>query len=129
MSCRSIDKTYTDFSLVRYKKASKDYKYDEHPLFEFNGEYYVHQDSLTYQRSELKHAIIFKADGIVSYTRNELLKDTMLVNLLGLEFRKEIHIQQNQLRDGEMTIQCKKRKKGEFICLKREYLYKYEIKR
>ena len=52
-----------------------------------------------------------------------------LVNLLGLEFRKEIHIQQNQLRDGEMTIQCKKRKKGEFICLKREYLYKYEIKR
>ena len=126
LNCNSAkNERIVKFSLVRYHKVEKNYVYNNAPLFEYMGVYYVHQDSSIYQNSELKQFILFKSEGYVTYNREELDQDTAFTKLLAIELNKQIVIMVNydDLIDNSKRVQCKKLDERNLIYLNNEILY------
>lgn len=123
MSCRSLSERSNDFSVVRYKKVDRYYQYDAFPLLEYKGNFCVHKDSSVYKTSELRYFGSFHPEGILDYSKDDLSKDPLFVDNLGLKLHKEIQFQHDTLRDGDKSWKYELSRKGEFICLDSNYLY------
>lgn len=118
----------TDFSLVRFKKVDRFYQYDVFPLLMYKGNYYVHKDSSVYKSSELRYFGSFHPEGILDYSKEDLSKDPLFVDNLGLTLHKEIQMQNDTLIDGDKSWKYEKGRGGEYICLDSNYLYWFHVK-
>ncbi len=128
IGCKQIDTIYSNFSLVRYKKVDRFYHYDEIPLLEYKGSYYVHKDSSMYKSSELKYIALFKTEGIIDYSNDDLSKDSLLNYYVGLNHNTAIHFNEGILCYSDFSCFYEKVSEGEFICRDSNYLYKFYIK-
>ena len=128
MGCTNTRESFTDFSLVRYKKEDRFYNYDGVPLLEYKGSYYVHKDSSVYRSAKMQYLGSFEPEGIMDHSKNDLSEDSLLIDYLGLKHHKKIYLNQDTLSDGDQSWQYEKGRRGELICLDGNYLYIFQIK-
>lgn len=115
------------YYITKYLKVGNGYEYS-HDIIKYHLNKYKPTISLAYSNDTLITAEIFKSDGSLVYTKDDLEKDSLLVKMLSIEMIRKIQLKNNNI------IYKKKYLSSELIdnkiyCLSKDSLFVYRIEK
>lgn len=112
-SCCTRKQKYSSFKILYYK---------EYPIYNnkgilYEGKNYFPQLPAYYKQGTLQNLDIYKSEGPISYTKQDLENDKLLMEYVGVPIYRKIMINGDSISDNGIVTFYKK--KGDSICVHR----------
>lgn len=110
-SCYTRKQKYSSFNILYYK---------EYPIYNnkgilYEGKNYFLQLATCYKQGTLQNLDIYKSEGPISYTKQDLEKDKLLMEYVGVPLYRKIMINGDSITDNGIVTFYKKKGDSIFV--------------
>ena len=102
LSCQS-NHVIKDFEITRYRVVESGYEYSD-DLLEYQGKFFSPILKESYNNGVLTVVDVYKSEATLTYTKSDILADTLLMKYLGLKMKRQLSIDDNHLLDNGDTV-------------------------
>lgn len=118
-SCVEKNRHYT---ITYYQRREQGYQYSD-DLFTYNNNLYSPLLSVDYIEDTLFSVSLFKSEGTMVYTSEEIKADEKLTNSLNIPYKRLIEVSGNKIMDSGNAYPIEETKGDSIFCLKSGRLY------
>jgi len=126
-SCVS-NKNVETYSVTKYLKVDNGYQFSN-DVIKYNSNTYRPIINLDYIKDTLSGAKIFKPDGFLVYTKNDLQQDPQLIELLSMERLRKIQLESKNKVIYKKPYTSSELKNNKIYCLAKDSLFIYQIEK
>ena len=128
LSCSTYvgEEVYT-FNVLYCKKAPLGLKYNEYEVVEYKKLFYSPNIEGCYVKGKLHTLNVYKSDGVISYTNEDLKTDSLFAKYIGIPLNRKIIIHHENMFDNGTIFSCEKRGDSIFVKKTDEIIIYYNI--
>ena len=116
-----------NFTITKYVKVYQSYNYSNDILnYKFNK--YKPLVSTAYCNDTISSISVFKPEGRVHYSKDELSSDTLFLNLLSIPNLVKLELQCDSIMDNNIVRLIDNKENVNIFCIDKDTLYLYNTK-
>lgn len=116
------------YNITKYFKVDNGYQFSN-DVIKYNSNTYRPIISLDYVKDTLSGAKIFKPDGSLVYTKNDLRQDPQLIELLAIEKVRKIKLENEKKVIYKKSYVDSELKNKKIYCVEGDSLFVYQIEK
>lgn len=126
LSACNGDRAVHDFTITKYHKVDEGYQYSK-DLLKYKGNTYKPVVSSDYINDTLTAIAVYKSEGKISYSKEELRSDPLFMKTLNLPEVRKVEIKGESLIESNNTYPIDKKEGDSIICIVKDTLFLYNI--
>ncbi len=126
IACSHTDRVHS-FTVIKYQKCGMGYHYSKN-LFKYFDDIYRPLTGIEYNSDTIVSLVIFKSEGEVTYNKNELITDALLMLTFKLTEPRTLEVNGKKLMDNLNSYEINDFKGDSTFCKKEDTLILYVMK-